>query len=244
MRRLSRFAIGVVLVATSTACTLPKNSGPVPTGAQGPRGVPGPQGPTGPTGPAGATGPTGPTGATGPTGPAGATGATGPAGAGAGIVHFSMNQSAMRAYDIAFYASNTRDGQASQFDPTTTNSRSSIYSSFLVPSDGSISNLTVRMDITSIANTNPNLTFTVYKSEAAIGTATSLGSFVTTGLAQSTGPLTMASGSSLTGVYQNTSTTVPVTAGSTLIVVLSGSGYNDFDIQPAAFSTSFKYTPN
>ncbi len=186
----------------------------------------------------------GPRGRVGGTGATGATGATGTADPRGQTVPFSTALAVVPNYDFSFYPSDSQN-LPDQFDPTTTIPVPPIYTStFLVPTDGTISNLTARLDISSTATASPSFIFTVYGSSSPIGTPVPLGSWTATTLTLSTGTLSISPGSPLTATFQNTINTALVTAGTMLTVVISPSGFNTFDIQPAAFSASFNYTPS
>lgn len=188
---------------------------------KGPRGPAGPQGPMGPRGPRGAPG----------------------ISAAVETVYFSTTVSVAPTYNFAFF-SNASSGTAPEFDASSTNPFPSVYSStFLVPFDGTISDLTIRLDFRSLEIVASSFDFVVYSSGSTIGTSGPIASWTATELAQSTGLLNVDSGSSLTATFQNVEDTVSVTAGTLLTVVISPSGYNMFDIQPATFSASFKYLP-
>lgn len=199
---------------------------------------------------AGQAGPPGPAGTIGEQGLAGATGKRGhvgprgPAGPDAGIVYFNMSVSTVRNFDFPFFPTNSGGSSPTQFEPATTNASNRPYSSFLVPFDGTISDLTIRADVTAVADTTPNFTFTVYSSAATLDTPAATTGWTATALAQSTGAFTVNNGASRTIVSQNLTDSASVSAGSVLTVVVGGTGYNDFDLQPAKFATSFRYTPN
>lgn len=194
-------------------------------------------------GSSGSAGPTGLSGVTGPTGLLGPTGPTGLQGLGAETVFFSMSLGVVPTFDFAFFYSS--NNSANPFDSSTTNPAPPNYTStFLVPFDGNLSNLTVRLDFRSLENISPAFTFTAYASGSTIGSSAPIANWVSTGLLISTGPLPISAGSSLTASFQNLVDTVPVTAGSLVTVVITPSGYNMFDIQPGTFSTSLRYSPN
>lgn len=213
-------------------------------GPRGPRGDRGRRGPTGATGPKGATGATGPTGITGAVGPTGATGAE------AGIVNFSMGSSAIRDYSFGFNYTNANFTEPPSFDFSTTIplDDNNWYISFIVPFDGTISNLTMRFDFRATVTETPTFIFTVYRANptAAIGSLGSVSEWTTgsTVLAINTGALSVTSGSSYSSVFQNVVDSAPVTAGALLTIVVSSSNYSDFNFQPAYLAGSFKYTPN
>jgi len=161
------------------------------------------------------------------------------------VVYFSMSVNVPPPNDFVFYPSNQGNGQPNQFDPSSTNPSEPNYSStFLVPADGTIANLNVRFDLTAINSVSPSFLFTVYAAESVIGSVTPIASWTATALSQSTGVFPVDSGTSYTGTFQNLGTSVAVTAGTILTVVITPSGYNRFDIEPATFSASFIYTPS
>lgn len=162
-------------------------------------------------------------------------------------VFFSLPLSYMPGYDFAFLPNGMGGGGTpNTFDPATTNGQNVAYSAFLVPFDGTISNLTIRLDLATVASSeiSPELTFTVYASSTTLGASSALGSWTATALELSTGILTMAPGSSLTAAFQNVTNTAAVAAGTILTVVVHSEGLATFDLQPAHLSASFSYSPN
>lgn len=145
---------------------------------------------------------------------------------------------------FAFFPTNGGDTTPVTFNTATTNpSPPDFKTTFLVPVTGTISDLTVRVDITATATTNPNFTFTVYQSPSTIGISAPLGSWTATTLSVSTGTLPMTTGSSVTATFQNTTNAPAVTAGTLLTVVISSTGFIAGDIQPGSFSVSYIYIP-
>lgn len=199
------------------------------------------RGPVGPQGIPGSTGPQGPVGSTGAVGPTGATGGE------AGIVNFSVGMGVVRNYDFAFFYSNDEYDTPGVFNYTTSIGRNDDhYASFLVPFDGSISNLVMRFDFSVNSTTEtPTFIFTVYGSSSTIGTLGPISGWTSTGLAVSTGVMAVNTiDSPYSGVFQNFVDSFPVTAGTILTIVISSTNYSDFNFQPAYFAGSFKYTPN
>jgi hypothetical protein len=156
---------------------------------------------------------------------------------------FTTSQSTLPTYDFALYPSDMADGQASQFNPTTTNPVNCPYFSFLVPFDGIISNLTVRLDLSATVDINPSFTFTVYGSAVTIGIPALTSGWNPTGLALATGAYPISSGTSVTAAFQNITDIAYVKAGTILTVVVSSSGFNSFEIQPAHLSAYFRDSP-
>lgn len=222
-----------------------------PRGREGPPGPAGPAGPPGPPGPQGLQGLQGLQGDPGPTGPQGIQGIQGlqglqgPSGTAAETVFFSTSLSTVPTSDFSFFPANTGGSSASTFNPASTNpSPPNFSSTFLVPEDGTISNLTVRVDLTgSLLIVLPTFVFTIYESSSTIGVQTPLASWVSTGVSVTTSGLVLSLGISATASFQDNILTAPVTAGTLLTVVVSPSGFGEFDIQPGTFSASFKYTP-
>lgn len=213
---------------------------------RGTTGAPGARGPIGLTGATGPTGETGPTGLTGETGPTGATGPIGLTGAEAGVVYFSMQPSELYNMNFAFYET-VNNTAPTAFDFTTTMSSNIKYSTFLVPFDGTLSNLTVRLDFFSRdGSNNADFTFTIYGASSSLGSMSAVvPTWNTTGLAQSTGPIGASGSTHYSGVFQNLDDVVAVTAGTILTVVISNTGFTDGNLLVETnLSASFQYKPN
>ena len=157
-------------------------------------------------------------------------------------ISFSTTLAVAPVDEFAFFASNS-SGVPSRFTTCTVNPFPPNYtSSFLVPTDGVISNLTVRIDFTSLENITPSFTFTVYKTAGVIGSAQPVSCWTPVGLSLGTGAIPVSAGSSLTAAFQNEFDVISVNAGDMLTIVVTPSGYRVFDIQPATFAATLKYT--
>jgi hypothetical protein len=178
----------------------------------------------------------------------GATGATGDNFASSQVVSFGMAISVPPADNDFAFEPNSTSFPTSSWEPTTTNPVPPLYTTtFLVPQDGSISNLLVRADVRAPnVDVTPQFTYTVWEAATVIGStgpsstwnATALTATIPTFLVPAS--LTNSYGASEVGA---TGISAPVSAGSLLAMVISPTGYAFFDIQPAYFAASFTFSP-
>lgn len=203
------------------------------TGADGDDGATGPTGPTGPTGDPGAagmTGPTGPTGddgtdgGTGPTGDPGATGATGPPGAGA-ILSSSSGDPAVAATDLSGASGTVAvlplSGSTSESNIAVTGGTidlTGITTGQPVARDGTITSIAGFASLTvaqALIGTTVTQTISVWQSTTPDNVYTPIPGATVTLAPPLTGLVTI--GTVASGLL--TSLSIPVTAGTNLIVV-------------------------
>lgn len=194
-------------------------------------------------------------GATGPQGPEGPQGPPGDGGSGSSsqTIHYSMSLPIVPNYAFAFYPANgggliptktLADGFTPvQFNPLSTNPSPPDYAyTFLVPEDGVISDIVMRVNFTALGTIAPVFTYTVYGSSASLDTSGPVTGWLSTGLFDSTDLVELGLGDSTTVTSRNTTEPSFVSAGTILTVVISSTGFNLAEIGPATFSVSFKYS--
>lgn len=188
----------------------------------------------------------GPTGATGPTGVTGATGATGAVReARSSWIFMSASIEVLRPDPFAIQTSSFQT-QTFPFDPSTSNpSPPNFAQTFLVPEDGTISELSLRIQARAVTDlTSVQFVGAVYQSPTTFGSAVLTPGWTITPLQVTTPSTSIPNFTSMTCSAQSSpDSTTSVSAGSLLCVVVTPSGYNQFDIQPATVNATFRYVP-
>jgi hypothetical protein len=135
-------------------------------------------------------------------------------------------------------------GNIMPFDATTSNPFPPNFAqTFLVPFNGVVSDLTIRIQARSPETSITGAVFlcTVYRSAFALGSSGSTPGWTATSLSVVTAPMSIASGSSMSVSTQNLVTVIPVLAGDLVAVVIAPTGFSFFDIQPGTINATLSY---